>query len=193
MAAESTKAFLESMGLPTTPEVLAAAAGAAAAYLGGKRAVTALASSGTSKGAKEAASTATTGGTKVGQETNLAPEIKLHSDGSYRTPDGKFASPTGVSPPGTVKANEFAKHLESNGMEVVGTEMVVKGPLGDRRYDIVVRDTNGKLHGIEVKSGTANKTSYQEFTDYFVNEFGAQGKGRLNGKIIESATTVYVP
>lgn len=77
-------------------------------------------------------------------------------------------------------------------MEVVGTEMVVKGPLGDRRYDIVVRDASGKLHGLEVKSGTANKTSYQEFTDYFVNEFGAQGKGRLKGEVIESATTVYV-
>lgn len=78
-------------------------------------------------------------------------------------------------------------------MEVVGTEMVVKGPLGDRRYDIVVRDANGKLHGLEVKIGTASKTSYQEFTDYFVNQFGAQGKGRLKGEVIESATTVYVP
>ncbi|WLI06921.1 hypothetical protein PSH66_00915 [Pseudomonas sp. FP597] len=144
-------------------------------------------------GAKEVAGTASAGGTKVSLETNIAPEIKLHSDGSYRTPDGKFSSPTGVSPPGTVKANEFAEHLESNGMEVVGTEMVVKGPLGDRRYDIVVRDTNGKLHGLEVKSGTASKTSYQEFTDYFVNKFGAQGKGGLNGQVIESATTVYVP
>lgn len=76
--------------------------------------------------AKEVAGTATTGGTKVSLENNLTPEIKLHSDGSYRTPDGKFASTTGVSPPGTVKADEFAKHLESNGMEVVGTEMVVK-------------------------------------------------------------------
>ncbi|WP_152644497.1 hypothetical protein [Pseudomonas sp. FeS53a] len=61
-------------------------------------------------------------------------------------------------------------------MEVVGAEMVVKGPLGDHRYEIVVRDINGKLHGIEVKSGVANKTSYQEFTDYFVIELGAQGK-----------------
>lgn len=144
-------------------------------------------------GPNEVADTATTEGTKVGLETNLTPEIKQHSDGSYRTPDGKFASPTGVSPPGTAKADEFAKHLESNGMEVVGTEMVVKGPLGDRRYDIVVRDANGKLHGLEVKSGSASKTSYQEFTDYFVNEFGAQGKGRLNGQVIESATKVYVP
>lgn len=145
------------------------------------------------KGAKEVAGPNATGGTKVGPGTDLTPELKEHSDGSYRTPDGKFASPTGLAPPGTVKADEFAKHLESNGMEVVGTEMVVKGPLGDRRYDIVVRDASGKLHGLEVKSGTANKTSYQEFTDYFVNEFGAQGKGRLKGEFIESTTTVYVP
>ena len=144
-------------------------------------------------GAKEVVSPDATGGKKVGPETDLAPEVNLHSDGSYRTPDGKFASPKGLAPPGTVKADEFAKHLEANGMEVVGTEMVVKGPLGDRRYDIVVRDANGKLHGLEVKSGTASKTSYQEFTDYFVNQFGAQGKGRLKGEVIESATTVYVP
>lgn len=78
-------------------------------------------------------------------------------------------------------------------MEVVGTETVVKGPLGDRRYNTVVRDANGKLHGLEVENGSASKTSCQEFTDYFVNKFGAQGKGRLNGKVIESATTVYVP
>ncbi|SHN31846.1 filamentous hemagglutinin, partial [Pseudomonas asturiensis] len=144
-------------------------------------------------GPKEVASPDATGGKKVGPETDLAPEVNLHSDGSYRTPDGKFASPKGLAPPGTVKADEFAKHLEANGMEVVGTEMVVKGPLGDRRYDIVVRDANGKLHGLEVKSGTASKTSHQEFTDYFVNQFGAQGKGRLKGEVIESATTVYVP
>ncbi|WP_254668314.1 hypothetical protein [Pseudomonas trivialis] len=36
----------------------------------------------------------------------------------------------------------------------MGAEMVVNGPLGDRRYDIVVRDTNGKLQCLEVKSGT---------------------------------------
>lgn len=57
---------------------------------------------------------------------------------------------------------------------------------------MVVRDANGKLHGLEVKSGTASKTSYQEFVDYFVNKFGAQEKGRLNGKVIENTTIVYV-
>lgn len=130
----------------------------------------------------------------VGSEGNAASlDIKQYPDGSYRTPDGKFASPSGVAPPGTVKADEFAKHLKLNGMEVVGTEMVVKGPLGDRRYDIVVRDTSGLLHGIEIKSGSASKNGYQEFTDYFVNEFGAKGKGRIEGEVIESATTVYVP
>lgn len=37
-------------------------------------------------------------------------------------------------------------------MEVVSAKMVVKGPFDDRRYDIVVRDINGKLHVIEVKN-----------------------------------------
>ncbi len=120
-------------------------------------------------------------------------QIKVYPDGSHRTPDGKFASKSGEAAPGTMKANEFAEFLKTNGMDVVGTEIVVQGPVGDRRYDIVVRDQNGKLHGIEVKSGSASKDSYQRFTDYFINQFGADGKGRVTGERIESATTIYVP
>ena len=71
--------------------------------------------------------------------------------------------------------------------------MTVKGPLGIRRYDIVVRDKAGRHHGIEVKSGTATKNSYQDFTDRFVNIFGATGTGRLKGVTVESTSTVYLP
>jgi filamentous hemagglutinin len=119
--------------------------------------------------------------------------ISEYPDGSFRTPDGKFASRKGEAAPGTMKADEFAAFLKNNGMNVVGTELVVQGPVGDRRYDIVVRDANGKLHGIEIKSGSASKDSYQRFTDYFINQFGANGKGRISGERVESAITVYVP
>jgi len=34
--------------------------------------------------------------------------------------------------------------------------VVVDGPLGPRRYDIVTQDADGTLHGIEVKSGGAS-------------------------------------
>lgn len=60
--------------------------------------------------------------------------------------------------------------------------MVVEGPLGPRRYDIVVRDSSGTLQGIEIKTGTARKNSYQDFTDRFVNRFGAQCTGRIAGE-----------
>lgn len=71
--------------------------------------------------------------------------------------------------------------------------MLVQGPLGIRRYDIVIRDASGALHGIEVKSAGAVKDSYQKFTDQFVNRYGAAGLGKLSGKTISSATTLYVP
>ncbi|MBM3623476.1 MAG: hypothetical protein FJX20_22635 [Alphaproteobacteria bacterium] len=78
-------------------------------------------------------------------------------------------------------------------MEVVGTEMTIKGPLGSRRYDIVVRDSAGRYHGIEVKTGGASKTAYQDFTDRFVNLFGGAGTGGLKGVTIESTSTVFLP
>jgi filamentous hemagglutinin len=98
-----------------------------------------------------------------------------------------------VRPPGTAAAEEFAEHLGTNGMNVVGRELEVMGPLGKRRYDIVVRDSAGRYHGIEVKTGGASPTAYQDFTDRFVNLFGAQGTGRLSGVTVESTSTVFLP
>ena len=119
--------------------------------------------------------------------------VRQYPDGSYRTPDGKFASVEGMRPPGARAAEEFSDFLSTNGMDVVGTEMEVVGPLGARRYDIVVRDAARRYHGIEIKSGGARLTTYQGFTDYFVNRFGAAGTGRLKDITVTSATTVYVP
>ena len=119
--------------------------------------------------------------------------VKQHSDGSYRTPNGKFASKIGDPPPGTTKASDFAGFLRQKGMAVVGEELSVKGPLGLRRLDIVVRDSHGKLHGIEVKSGTASKNAYQRFTDAYINQFGAAGTGKLKGETVESINTVKIP
>lgn len=71
-------------------------------------------------------------------------------------------------------------------MKFVGTEMVVKGPLGDRRYDIVVRDGNGKLHGLEVKSGSASENRGQttvKFRDILDDElpYAILWKCRVHG------------
>lgn len=123
---------------------------------------------------------------------NLGGSLKLYSDGSLRTADGKFASMSGMPPPGTNAASEFADYLSSNGVNVVGKEVVVNGPLGPRRFDIVTQDANGVLHGIEVKSGSATPTAYQRFTDAFVNMFGVSGTGRFAGQNVGTATTVYI-
>ncbi|MDY4341359.1 hemagglutinin repeat-containing protein [Xanthomonas sp. LF07-6] len=123
----------------------------------------------------------------------LSGNVKVYPDGSIRTPDGKFASIGGRAPPGTKSASDFADFLSRNGVDVVGTEMVVKGPLGDRRYDIVVRDAAGNLQGIEIKTGGAKKTPYQDFTDMFVNQFGARGVGRISGEAVKSNITIYLP
>ncbi|MBB4224247.1 hemagglutinin repeat-containing protein [Variovorax guangxiensis] len=119
--------------------------------------------------------------------------VKLYPDGSLRTPDGKFASISGVPAPGTAAAAQFADLLRQNGVNVVGLEMEVDGPLGKRRYDIVTQDSSGVLHGIEIKTGGATQNSYQDFSDRYINRFGADGTGRLVGKRVVSSTTVYLP
>ena len=128
-----------------------------------------------------------------GSPQDLGSNVRLYPDGSLRTPDGKFASVSGNPSPGTTASTQFADFLRSNGVNVVGEEVVVDGPLGPRRYDIVTQDADGTLHGIEVKSGNATRNTYQQFTDQFVNQFGATGTGRFFGKTVGSATTVYVP
>ncbi|TYK67491.1 hypothetical protein FSY59_27180, partial [Comamonas sp. Z3] len=127
-----------------------------------------------------------------GKFSDLSGGSKLYPDGSIRTADGKFASITGNAAPGTKAASDYAEFLNKNGVNVVGEELVINGPLGPRRYDIVVRDSSGKLQGIEIKTGSAKKTLYQEFTDIFVNKFGAQGVGKISGEKIESSITIYL-
>jgi len=130
------------------------------------------------------------GGTAVGE---IGVGVRVYPDGSLRTPDGKFASVSGSPAPGTTAVANYAEFLNKNGVNVVGQEMVVNGPLGPRRYDIVVQDAAGNLQGIEIKSGGATKGTYQDFTDKFVNQFGAPGAGRLDGKSLTSTITIYVP
>ncbi len=134
-----------------------------------------------------------TSGNNTNTPQNIGDNVQLYPDGSLRTPDGKFASVSGNPAPGTTAASQFADLLRNNGVNVVGEEMVVNGPLGPRRYDAVTQDANGTLHGIEVKSGGASPTIYPNFTNQFVNQFGATGTGRLSGQSVSTATTVYVP
>ena len=124
---------------------------------------------------------------------NLAPNVRAYPDGSLRTLDGKFASVAGQPAPGTVNAANYAEFLRTNGVDVVGTELEVNGPLGVRKYDIGTRNPDGSIFGIEIKSGGATPGSYQDFSDRFVNEFGATGRGRIGGQPVTGSMTIYLP
>jgi hypothetical protein len=120
-------------------------------------------------------------------------DVNLYPDGSLRTADGKFASASGMPAPGTANAAAYADFLKSNGINVVGTELEVDGPLGVRKYDIVTQNPDGTLFGLEIKSGGAKPTPYQRFTDAYVNMFGATGRGRIEGQRLTGSYTVYLP
>lgn len=119
--------------------------------------------------------------------------VRAYPDGSLRTPDGKFASAAGMPAPGTVNASNYAEFLKKNGVDVVGTELEVAGPLGVRKYDIGTRNPDGTVFGIEIKSGGATKTWYQEITDMYVNQFGVAGRGRIEGQRVTGSMTIYLP
>jgi filamentous hemagglutinin len=78
-------------------------------------------------------------------------------------------------------------------VDVVGQELEVNGPLGTCRYDIVTRNPDGTLHGLEIKSGGATSNAYQKFTDMFINRFGATGRGQISGQQFTGTTTVFLP
>lgn len=71
--------------------------------------------------------------------------------------------------------------------------MEVTGPLGVRKYDIGTRNPDGTIFGIEIKSGGATKSWYQEITDMYVNQFGAAGRGRIEGQRVTGSMTIYLP
>jgi len=93
------------------------------------------------------------GGNGAAIEGDVATNVSAYPDGSFRTPDGKFASVSGMPAPGTVNANNYADFLSSNGVDVAGTELEVDGPLGVRRYDFMTVNSDGSLFGVEIKSG----------------------------------------
>jgi filamentous hemagglutinin family protein len=124
---------------------------------------------------------------------NVGTPIKQYPDGSFRTADGKFASQGGLPAPGTKSAQEYTQFLRDKGFDVVGEELTVKGAVGNRRYDAVVRTDSGELWGVEYKSGSATKTPQQNFNDIYVNQFGADGVGQLAGEKVVGNITIYLP
>lgn len=66
---------------------------------------------------------------------------------------------------GNAHADELAREIEAAGGKVVGREITVRTPLGDRRLDIVAELPNGKVIGIEAKYGGAKLSPSQTAKD----------------------------
>ncbi|MHA3916185.1 hypothetical protein [Halovulum sp. GXIMD14793] len=123
------------------------------------------------------------GGTLGAASNNGGTPIREYPDGSFRTPDGKFASQGGLPSPGTKSAQEYTQYLRDSGFDVVGEELTVSAAVSTRRYDAVIRTDSGELWGIECKSGGGSKTSQQNFNDMYMNRFGpAEGVGQIAGE-----------
>lgn len=119
--------------------------------------------------------------------------FRSYPDGSIRTPNGRFASPKGAPAPGTTDAHRFADFLRSHGVDVVGEERIVVTPFGTRRYDVVTRNKDGSLHGLEVKSYGADCDPSQVAKDNYVNMFGATGIGQIGVQSMTGTSTVFLP
>ena len=112
----------------------------------------------------------------------------------YRTPDGKFASPTGDG----ARAGADA---EKGVMDAIRDKLgwnVKEGPVGVRNgdgqlrnYDCVAVSPRGREIGIEVKSGSATKTAAQRNFDSGVSRSNpAHRVGQNKGLTIKKTKTI---
>ena len=98
---------------------------------------------------------------------------------------------------GTQAAQKFFDDLEQRGIEVVARDGVhIDTPLGERVPDGIIR-VNGKLIGIEVKSGNASRSALQGAKDMWININGGKAFGAKAAKAgiqrIEGMRTFFVP
>lgn len=85
------------------------------------------------------------------------------------------------------------------GIRVVGREVYVRVPnMGNRRLDLVV-EINGKLYGIEAKSGNAVRSASQKAKDAVINGGGCKAfgksaiEGQIDGREIEGVFAATLP
>jgi len=125
--------------------------------------------------------------------------LAVSYNNGYRTPNGKFASPTGALPASGATAVAAARaDLESKGWTHIADEQSFKQPKGrkcagqTRRYDMVMKDPHGNVVGVEIKSGSASPTPEQRRFDACVNA-GTQtvGVGQAKGMTVTSAQTFH--
>ncbi len=113
---------------------------------------------------------------------------------------GQFMSRTrpGQAIPGATAVNDFVEQAERNGLDVLGREITVNTPFGQRRYDIVVRDrATGAVTGIEIKSSRGafhrfDGPARQQFAaDRWLREQGGlHAVGGAKGLFIDDAVKI---
>lgn len=109
---------------------------------------------------------------------------KRHSDGSIRDAKGHFVGNSGINP-GTPGVDIVETHLANNNYEILGREISVRGGENGntlRRYDIVVKTPDGRVIGVEVKSGTARRTAQQRAIDEQLSNSGGLDAVGQNAK-----------
>jgi RHS repeat-associated protein len=99
---------------------------------------------------------------------------------------------------GDAKAQAFIQGLREQGVDVVGEQVYIKTPLGNRVADAIVR-INGKLVSIEVKSGSGTRSALQFAKDMYINFHGAPTTGTaaqqegILGQVVSNTRTYFIP
>jgi YD repeat-containing protein len=94
--------------------------------------------------------------------------------------------------------DDFVAQAEANGYRVVGTEVTVKTPFGERRVDVVIQDTAGTNHGVEIKTSAGafdrnDADARQQFAaDRWINTQGdgVRGIGQNSGLLISTTSKI---
>jgi hypothetical protein len=116
----------------------------------------------------------------------------------WRTADGKFASPQGTARSGAAAESAVWDAVEAKrGWQVIRGEVSVRDAAGQlRKYDGAAISPNGRVIGLEVKSGTATRTVPQRTFDSALNSSGTQTLptvGRHAGRDVRRSVEIRQP
>lgn len=116
----------------------------------------------------------------------------------WRTADGKFASPVGTGRAGGSAEAAVWDAVEAKpGWNVVRGQVAVRDASGQLRYyDGAAISPQGRVIGLETKSGTAIRTPEQRLFDSKLNSSPsnvARGVGQSKGITVQRSTLIRVP
>ena len=116
----------------------------------------------------------------------------------WRTADGKFASPQGADRSGRAAETAVWDAIEAKpGWQVIRGQVSVRNSTGQlRKYDGAAVSPNGRVIGLEVKSGSANRTPAQSAFDNSLNSSGQDtvpGVGTSSGLQVTRSILIRRP